>query len=302
MIAFPSVATAKQALAESERRAAAAQARLAAIDAEVAKLDVSATTADAVSKILDRRRALRRERRGAEIDRDLTVAAKNREERRLKDAEALAACAALDKRCDEVAATIGREYPPAAAAIVALMATRWRLQATLKKAGKQQRAHVPQLREALISSEFCGSLRLFDGLNGYFWYPGDPAQIEEIEAADAVPLGDVRVEAFAGGAEEAERAARAAKAAAAAIVAAYEGHARKIISLFEIEVGVVAELKVMNQRTAGIHPGLTALLTPAQRLTAGRIQVLSEAVFLPAPSGHDAPLWQPSSTWSFRTV
>lgn len=307
MIAFPSVAAAKQNLAEAERRAAAAQARLAALDAEAAKLDASkasAPAADAVGKILDRQRALRRERRGAEADHNVAAGARGRNERRLQLAEALVARSALDARCAEVAATIGRDYALAAAAIAALMATRWRLQATLQKVEKRMQGPVLRLRETLISPEFCGALRLPnvepEGLNGDLWYCGKPEQLDDSKIADAVALGEITVEAFAAGNEAVDRAVRAAKTAAAAIVAAYEGHARKIVSLFEIENSLVAEVEAMNQRMNALWPLLTALYTPAQRLTAGRIRTLSMAVFLPAVNWRAEPLWQPFGGWQRR--
>jgi len=307
MIAVPSIAAAKQTLAESRQRVDAAQTRLRALDAEAADLDASkasAATVDAIRKNIDRRGSLRRERREVHIDRDLAIAMTIRDEQRLIEAETHVERAALDARCAEVAATIAREYPPAAAAIVALMATHWRLAATLRSAEKRTLSRVPRLRESLISPEFCGSLRLPnigpDGLNGNLWYRGEPARLDQVEVADAVPLGDVRLEAFVSGKEEAELAARAAKTAAAAIVAAYEDRARKIVSLLEIETDVVAKIEQMKSRLVGLQPGLIALPTPTERLTGGRLRTLSGAVFLPAAAGRGEPLWLSAFAWRSR--
>ncbi len=302
MITFPTVAAARESLAEAERRLARAQARLDTLDAEAATLDASKSprpaTLDALTKIIGRRDSLPRERREAQAERAAAMTTRDGAKRRLDLALQHVDHAALETRCAEAAAKIASDYRPAATAIAALMATSHRLQAVLEKARKQAGAGVPRLPALLTSEDFCATLRLPiiwpDSAKGYLWYPSSPAQIDAIEAEDAVPLGAVRVEAFAGGDEEADRAARAAKAAAQAIVGAYEDHARTIIALFDIERELSPAIQQMSVRGAELT-GVPPILFPAQRLGSGRIRLLARAVCLPSATGRGAPLWSPNS-------
>lgn len=301
MISFPSLTAARQSLAEAERRAAAAQSHLEALEAEASALASPKTpppaTLEAVTKKLEREAALARERRSARIERDLAVAARNKHEQSLKQAELADACAALDKRSAEFATRMGARFAPAAQKIVALMATSRRLQKKLRAAAKRQGADVPHFKEFLTTEEFCADLRLPNvvpnGVEGYLWYSSDPSHIDAIKAADAVPLDGIDVEAFAAGADKSERAALAAKTAMQSILAAYDEAAREIVSLFPNEQEIAAEIERLKLRTIGLRPGQITLRSPAQQLTNGRIRLMAAVVCLPAATGRGEPIWSP---------
>ena len=267
---------------------AGTRAKLAALNAEMATLDASkaprASTRESTAETRARRDALERDRRGVEAEIKALEALRDNQARRLKKAEMLAELAALDARCAEFAAEIGREFAPLAKTIVALMATSRRVRALREKKGTS--ARLAPLRGIVISDEFCASLRLpcidADGMTGYLWYSGRPADIDKIEAADATPLDEIDV-------KDLEQADRAAKQAMQKIAGAYKNAALGIVGLIKRDNEFARQVREMNTRIDG--PLSWGAPTPTERLTGGRVHELGPMIRLPSADGLGSPIW-----------
>jgi hypothetical protein len=229
-----------------------------------------------------RKDAGERDRRGVEIEIKALEVLRDNQARRLKRAETLADSDALDSRCAEFAAEVGREYAPLAKSIVALMVASRRLQALAKR----KAANGPPLREIVTSDEFCASLRLpcieADGVKGFLWYPGRPCDIDKIEAIDAVSLDEVEV-------EDPAQAGHAAKEAMQKIASAYKSAASGIVELIKRDNEFVKQVEQMNGRIGA--PLSLHVRTPAEKLSGGRVRALERVIRLPSAGGHGKLIW-----------
>ena len=183
------------------------------------------------------------------------------------------------------------DYPVLAHTVVALAATSWRLQKIIKKS----RLPTPRMGAPLSTEEFCDALRVPDagpqGVRGYLWYPGPPAELDKIKAEDSVALDKIAAVGL-----DAESAERAVIDAARKIVAAYQAAAGKIRAMLETEAALVAEIEQWPAKRVVLpRPATWQLSYPAEKLGDGRLRALGRAICLPPPGGRGDFIWSPAA-------
>jgi hypothetical protein len=274
--------------AEAAQRAA--QAKLTAI--EDAKRKWSGTDAEDFARLLEQGWAAAREANSAN-----SAALRAAEALASAEADHSRACKSLEweslrQRRDEVIDRIFREYPAAAQAIVAVVASYRRLAVMVAKANKRRGALALREPSIMLREQFLEHLRVpvFDANGGmtYAWYPASGVEkLDQIEPCRVVSLDGMKLNAPLDDEAKFDEAARQVKEVEARLVARYESLAKDIVRLMRIGWEVRRDMDAFR---------LDSWRGSTKFPHADRCLMLAGMVGLPAPFTPRDPIWYPH--WS----